>query len=121
MYQEFSDAQLADLEVFLKTDQFKKLQQLSPWQRAYAVVQHLGQAKTEIGFYLLLNAFWYESDAFFQNPTSIDQFSVEVKSELSRTSDEDKPFLAATFGYALAVAGRHSEANEALDRAIGAP
>lgn len=117
VYQEFSDEQVSDLEVFLETPDFAQLRQLPPWQRAYGVAEHLGQSGTATAFGLLLSSMWYEFENFISNEDILEQFLVEVDAELERAPNPDKPFLEAIVGYVLMASGRAEEAEIRLNRA----
>jgi hypothetical protein len=116
MYQDFSDAQIAELKVFLKTPEYAALMPLSPWQRAYGVAVHLGQSGSSTAFGILVQAFWYEPDEFLASETALDQLLLEAKAELPRNAPEDRIFREAIIAYALTAAGRIKEANALLSR-----
>jgi len=117
IYQEFSEGQISELESFLVTQEYASLLTLPPWQRAYGISQHLGEAGTGTAFNLLLNAMWYETDEFLASDVALDQFLTESEDEFQRVPDESKPFLDAIIAYTLSMAGRMEEADVRLDRA----
>ncbi|MCP4185100.1 MAG: hypothetical protein GY761_17615 [Hyphomicrobiales bacterium] len=110
VYQEFTQEQVAKLEIFLKTPQFQNLKSLPPWQRAYGVSQHLGESGTAIAFHLLNGALWYEGEEFLKSERAVDRFLIEAKSEVGRASERDKPFLQAIIAYVLVTSKRPNEA-----------
>jgi hypothetical protein len=117
MYQEFSKEQVSDLTVFLNTAEYAALRDLPPWLRAHGISRHLGQSGTKTAFNLLLSAMWHEPEQFFDNNFTLDQLIQETELELARSPEEDRPFLNAIAGYALAVAGRIEDSNKRLQRA----
>lgn len=121
VYQEFTDAQVADLTSFMQTPAYETLATLSPWQRAYGVAVHLGQSGTETSFGLLLNALWHDTAAFYDSPVALDQLLHEAEFEFDRTPPQASPFLNAILGYALARAGRSAQADDRLALARQAP
>ncbi len=121
VYQDFSNEQVSDLEVFLETPDFTQLKQLPPWQRAYGVAEHLGQSGTATSFGLLLSSMWYEFEGFIKNDDILDQFLAEADGELERAAEADKPFLEAIVGYVLMASDRIEEAEVRLTRASEAP
>lgn len=117
IYQAFSDQQLAALNQLMESGKYEVFMELPPWQRAYALAQHLGQSETETAFNLLLSAMWFESAEFFGNATTIDLFLHEADAELLRAHEESKPYINAILAYVLSVEGRLDEADKRLESA----
>ena len=117
VYDDFTEVDIAMLTTFVETDDFAALRQLPPFLRAYGTARHLGDEGSEAGFWLLLNAHWYEPEAFLKNASALDTFIAETDAHIARAPDDEAPFLNAILGYALLRAGR-TEAGEArLSRA----
>ncbi|MEO0653620.1 MAG: hypothetical protein AAFY77_01995 [Pseudomonadota bacterium] len=120
LYREFSQDEIAHLEGFVSTPDYQRLRQLRPWQRAHGLAQHLGEAGTETSFWLLLRGLWYDPEAFFDGPETLQKFLDEADQERARAGAENVPFLVAIVGYALSAAGRLDDANVRLDQAMRA-
>jgi hypothetical protein len=114
VYQEYSDAQIAELTSLMETPRYTALRLLPPWQRAYGISVHLGQSETETSFRLLLSALWFETEPFFESLVALDQLIYEAEFELERAPEEARPFLNAILAYALAYAGRVEESDQRL-------
>ena len=120
VYREFRQDEFEPLEALLGSPDYDAMRDLPPWQRAYAIAQHLGEADTGTAFNLLLNALWFETAPLVESQTAMDQFVQEAEAEAARLDDADRPCLHAIAGYALSLAGRVEEANAWLNKAEAA-
>ncbi|QHQ36423.1 hypothetical protein [Algicella marina] len=112
MYSPFSDAQVTDLTAWLESEEFAAAKALPKWQRAYVVAEHLGQAGTNIGFGLMLQALWFEEAEFLASDSAMDTLLEEAKGEVERVPEMDGAFVHAIMAYGLARAGRMEDAEE---------
>ncbi|WP_368187955.1 hypothetical protein [Aestuariibius sp. HNIBRBA575] len=117
MYQPFSPDQITALTVFVETDEYQEIRQLSLWLRAYAIAQHMGQSGDPVTFSLMLNALWFTTEDVISNDAQMDVFMAEAEQEMARAVGPDRGFLAAIIGFALLSADREAQAAPYLETA----
>ncbi|MCV0429013.1 MAG: hypothetical protein K5905_26460 [Roseibium sp.] len=117
IFREFSTEEVGKLSEFVETEEFGRLRQLDPWQRAYKVEEYLGQTGSSSGFLLLLQALWYENESFLADEQFLDLFAAEAEAEIDRVENAEKPFVAAILAYAFAAAENRQQADAWFERA----
>ncbi|ASP36065.1 hypothetical protein CHH27_24750 [Labrenzia sp. VG12] len=118
LYVDFSEDELEKLEVFMKTDAYQAIQAVPPWQRAYRVAAELDHTGSNRGFFLLLQALWYESDTFLKDAAGLDALETEAEGEVARAGARQKAYAAAIVSYALFAADRPEKAQVWFERAV---
>ena len=111
LYREFTKGEISRLSAFVETEEYDRLRQLDPWQRAYRIEEYLGHTGSNSGFLLLLQALWYENESFLTNEPLLDRFAAEAEAEIDRVEEGEKPFVAAILAYAFAAAENRQKAD----------
>lgn len=117
IYREFTEVEIADLETYLASDNWEQVRTLPPMQRAYALADHMGDTTAPFGFFMLLNAMWYEPDSFFDNMAQKEAYFSAATTEIQENRDGNGPFFQAILAYALAHDGQATRAASELSEA----
>lgn len=115
LFDEFTDAELTILRDLIGTPKYANLQESPPWVRAYFLALRIGRQDTASSFRLILNALWYEPDAFRNDDALTDAFLREVGLEKARVGEANHPFLEAISIYAMILSGRTDKAAASLE------
>lgn len=117
IYRAFTETEITDLETYLTSANWEQHRALPPMQRAYALAEHMGDTTAPFGFFMLLNAMWYEPDSFFDNTAQKEAFFTTATIEIEENRDGNGPFFQAILAYALAHDGQSSRAASELSEA----
>jgi hypothetical protein len=120
LYRDFSTSEVERLTAFVDTDEYRALQDKSPYLRAHAIEEYLVGKGSAEAFWLLHFAFCGDAEALRDEPGFIDAYLGEATLEKDRASPQDKPYLMSATAHQLAYAGRDSEAKAWLDEARAA-
>lgn len=120
VYREFTDEEVARLEQIVTAPGWDDVRMLPPFLRAYALAQELDGGSDEERFGLMLNAFWYETEALIGDPVAVQALVSEIEAELDRAPAQSAGFLHGMAAMALAHAGMTEAAREHVTRAEAA-
>ncbi|WP_132859364.1 hypothetical protein [Shimia isoporae] len=117
IYREFSTEEISHLENHLETEDWKRDRKLPPLQRAFALAEHMGDTTAPFGFFMLLNAMWYEPTSFLKNDEQKDAFFAAAAVEIEENRDGNGPFFQAILAYTLALDAQTGRATSELTKA----
>ncbi|SFK63987.1 hypothetical protein SAMN04488036_101821 [Shimia haliotis] len=117
IYRNFSPDDIVRLEQHLSSEKWAEDRKLRPMQRAYALAGDMGDTTAPSGFFMLLNAFWYETRTFFENEAQKQAFFVAAEEEIRVDRDGNGPFFQAILAFALAHDGQGTRAKTELAQA----
>ncbi|MCP4817918.1 MAG: hypothetical protein GY883_01935 [Shimia sp.] len=116
IYRNFSPDDIARLEQHLTSAKWAEDRKLRPIQRAYALADHMGDTAAPYGFFMLLNAMWYETRTFFENEAQKQAFFAAAEQEIKVSRDGNGPFFQAILAYALAHDGQNARAEYEVEQ-----
>ncbi len=117
MYKDFSEDELAILREFMVSETYDSMVDRSRYYMAYIIERQLGGGGEVSPFWLLLNGLWYDPENTFSDPEYLSEFLAEARAEISKESEENRPFVQSIAAFVQMKAGDHSAARALMSAA----
>lgn len=121
LYRDFSPAEVALLDEFVGSEDYRGARVHSRWLLADVVAEYLeemtGQRDPE-RLYLLLGGFRYESLGTFGDKTYTRRFEALVQERITDVAEAERPYLQALLAFALVKIGDQDAARATVDSIV---
>ena len=116
MYKEFTEKELVQLEIYLKTPEFTALKDKSRFYIAYKIEQFLDGTNKREEYLILLDGLWFDTATTLKDSKYMSDFRAIGSVEISKMEGKEQHYYRAMMAYFEAVTGNKEQAQRLLEK-----